>query len=130
MMDDAIKAQVSYRMEEARESLCEAQLLLENNRFRGTVNRTYYAAFYAASALTLTKGCEFSKHSAVISFFDREFVKTRLVSVESSKTLHRAFNERQEDDYLPFVEFDRNEVASLLKEVTALVAEVDAYVSR
>jgi len=129
-MDDGRKDLIAYRLEEAGESLAEARLLLENDRLRGAVNRTYYSAFYAVCSLTLMKGCEFSKHSAVISFFDREFVKTGLLSSQSSKTLHRAFNERQEDDYLPFVEFDRSEIEALLQDVADLVREVEAYVAR
>jgi uncharacterized protein (UPF0332 family) len=34
--------------------------------------------FYCAEALLFSIGLSFSKHSAVISFFGKEFVKTKL----------------------------------------------------
>lgn len=63
--------------------------------------------------MLLTKGLEFSKHSAVIAFFDKEFIKTGVLPREFSRTLHHAFHERQDDDYLPFVEFEPDELRGL-----------------
>ena len=49
--------------------------------------------FYAVQALLLTRELSFSKHSAVISAFGREFAKSGIVPVE----LHRYLIEAQED---------------------------------
>ena len=69
-------ALIRYRIDEARDTLDDIQLLLTHGRLRAAANRIYYAAFYAAQAALLTKKLQFSKHSAVITFFDKEFVKT------------------------------------------------------
>ena len=61
-------------------------------------NRLYYAAFYAAVAALLTRRLEYCGHSAVIAFFDKEFIRTDVLPKEYSRTLHQAFNERQQDD--------------------------------
>jgi len=42
---------------------------------------------------------ETSKHSGVISLFDKEFVKTGSFPKEFSKWLHDAFTVRQRSDY-------------------------------
>jgi len=39
------------------------------------VSRAYYAMFYTAQAFLLGRGLRFSKHSAVIAAFGREFAK-------------------------------------------------------
>ena len=44
-MDESRKALIAYRLESADDSLSEARLLLQNEWFRGAVNRIYYAAF-------------------------------------------------------------------------------------
>ena len=88
----------------------------------------YYAAFYAAVAALLTKQLEYSKHSAVIAFFDKEFIRSGRLPKEYSKTLHRAFNERQQDDYMPFVEFDAEEIESLFTDVRILVNGISDYI--
>lgn len=45
-------ALIRHRMDRARESLEEARLLLEAERFNGSVNRLYYACFYAEEVLS------------------------------------------------------------------------------
>ena len=106
MTESDYKTLIKYRCEEAIEALEDAELLIDSKRYRSAANRLYYAAFYAVLAVLLTKKLQYSKHSAVISFFDKEFIKTGILPKEYSRALHRAFYERQQDDYMPFVEFD------------------------
>jgi|ABPW01.1.fsa_nt_gi uncharacterized protein (UPF0332 family) len=115
------KALIAFRLDEAVEALNDAELLLDAKRDRGAANRLYYAAFYAAVAALLTKRLEYSKHSAVIAFFDKQFIRTGVLPKEYSRTLHRAFNERQQDDYLPFAEIDPDELKQLLEDVRRMV---------
>ncbi|MCL5279562.1 MAG: hypothetical protein M1376_06615 [Planctomycetes bacterium] len=44
------------------------------------------------------------------------------------RTLHRAFNERQQDDYMPFVEMDPDELKQLLESVRNMVNGISAYI--
>ncbi len=94
-LDDLLR----YRMEQAHETLREAEILLREAALRGVVNRAYYAMFYALLALLATKRLGTSKHSGAISLFDREFVKTGLFPRELSRALHLAFERRQSHDY-------------------------------
>ncbi len=55
MREKDINALIEYRLEEAREALADAELLLKAERYRSAANRLYYAAFYAAVAVLLTK---------------------------------------------------------------------------
>jgi len=78
-MKEEIKALIEYRLQEAKESREEAEILLENGKNRGALNRVYYSMFYATLALLSTKQLSASKHSGVISLFHREFVKTEVL---------------------------------------------------
>ena len=129
MRKEDYQSLIGYRLEQAREAVCDAELLLDADRYRATANRLYYACFYAALAALLTKRLQYSKHSAVIAFFDKEFIRSGLLPKEYSRTLHRAFNERQQDDYMPFVEMDAGEIKILFQGVQAFVNGINEYIS-
>jgi uncharacterized protein (UPF0332 family) len=68
--------------------------------------------FYVAEAFLLWKGLTFSKHSAVISAFGREFAKTGQVPEEFHRYLVDAQEARNISDYQP-VSHITEEVARL-----------------
>lgn len=63
-----------YRLERARNTLSDAKKYFEGATLDSTVNRIYYAMFYAVNALLITKGLFSSKHTGVRALFNREFV--------------------------------------------------------
>lgn len=100
----------SYRLEQSRETLKDAKVLLESGgSLRSVVNRAYYAVFYAILSLFLKFGISIntSKHSGVITIFDREFVKTGKIDKKYSSLLHSLFDDRQEFDYKEFVVIEK-----------------------
>jgi uncharacterized protein (UPF0332 family) len=121
---------VVYRLEQAKEALEDSTFLLDAGRYRAAANRLYYACFYAAVAALLTKRLQYSKHSAVIAFFDKEFISSGQLPREYSRTLHQAFNERQQDDYMPFVEMDADDLRQLLVDVRSLVNGIAEYIAK
>ena len=129
MRQDDFQSLIDYRLEQAREALEDAELLLQAGRYRATANRLYYACFYAAVAALLTKRLQYARHSAVIAFFDREFIGSGQLPKEYSRTLHRAFNERQQDDYMPFVELDPDEIKLLFADAHTLVRGIGKYIA-
>jgi uncharacterized protein (UPF0332 family) len=100
MMVDQQTLELSrYRLKQADEALEEALLLQNAGRCRGAINRAYYAMFYAIQVLVIQNKVRLSKHSGVISYFDREFVKPGIFDKKFSKWLHRLFDLRQDADY-------------------------------
>lgn len=129
MKQENFQALIKYRLEQAGEALEDAVLLLDAGRCRAAANRLYYACFYAVVAVLLTRRLQYSKHAAVIAFFDREFIRSGQLPKEYSRTLHRAFNERQQDDYMPFVEMDADEIKRLSIDVRTLVNGISEYIT-
>jgi uncharacterized protein (UPF0332 family) len=62
-------------------------------------SRAYYAAFYAATAVLLKEGLEFSRHSAVVATIHQRYVKTGKLSIEQGRTLNWLFELRSVGDY-------------------------------
>ena len=75
-MKPELAALARHRMAQAHETLAEADQLLASQAFRGSVNRLYYATFYAARALLATRDIDAARHSGLITLFQQHFVKT------------------------------------------------------
>ena len=99
MINENIRKLVNYRIEQADESLEAARLLHGEGLGRPSLNRAYYAMFYAVLALLATRKRETSKHSGAIALFDLEYVKPGIFSKDLSKWLHEAFELRQRSDH-------------------------------
>lgn len=107
-----------YRLTEAEETLADARNMLVNGvSARSIVNRAYYAMFYSVIALLIARNVEHktSKHSGIISIFDKEIVHTGMLGREFSRILHRTFDSRQESDYKEFVAFTSEDAAESVR---------------
>ncbi|NCO52656.1 MAG: HEPN domain-containing protein [Deltaproteobacteria bacterium] len=121
---------LAYRLREARETLTDAQTLLEGSGTpRTVINRSYYATFYAVLALFVKEGTDIrtSKHAGVIALFNKEFVHTGRIAVEYSRTLQRLFDARQESDYKEFVENTKDEARKFFDMAEAFLAEIERF---
>ena len=126
-MNMDLTALLKYRMEQAHDTLLEAEILFEKNALRGTINRSYYAMFYALLALLATKHLGTSKHSGAIGLFDREFVKHGIFSKEMSKYLRIAFERRQAGDYGEITEIDNQIGQEIIDNAKLFVFEIEKY---
>jgi uncharacterized protein (UPF0332 family) len=83
----------------AQQSLAAAKLLLTNNYPDYATSRAYYSMFYIAEAFLEGEGLSFSKHSAVIAAFGREFAKPKRVLPDFHRFLIEAQELRTTGDY-------------------------------
>jgi len=120
-MSESKKKAIRERMKQARETLEEAEALYEQDYWRGTINRSYYAMFYAVLALAASKGVVISKHTHAIAFLDKEFVKKGIFPKEISRALHVSFDERQTNDYGEIWDIEYTEAETTLKEAKGFV---------
>lgn len=127
MKPEQLEALLRYRVKQAHETLREAEILLKESAWRGTINRAYYAMFYALLALLATRQLGTSKHSGALRLFDREFVKTGLFPPELSRSLRLAFNRRQTHDYSEMIEVDESMAEETLSEARIFVEAIEAY---
>ena len=93
---------VKYRLESAAERLVASETLMRDKHYKLSISQSYYAIFTAARALLAHEEVDFSKHSAVISYFRREYVKTNLFDVKFSDYIGKAFILRNNCDYADF----------------------------
>ncbi len=96
---------VEYRIEQAKRTLSEIEILIEKNLLALVINRIYYGMFYMLLALALKKGFKTSKHNQLIGWFNREFVKTGTIKQKFGKIINKGFEDRTDGDYGIFVQF-------------------------
>jgi len=101
--------------EKAEDAYGTAEVLLRERRLIACVNRMYYAAFYAVSAILAKRGNEYGRHTAVRASLHRDFVKAGIVPKECGRTFDELFDDRQKGDYTPKTSFSEEEVFRLLK---------------
>lgn len=128
-MGESKKKAVRERMKQAHETLEEAETLFEQDYWRGTINRAYYAMFYAVLALAARKEVVISKHTHAIAFLDKVFIKTGIFPKEISRALHVSFDERQTNDYGEIWDIDHNEAKNTLSEAMSFVKTIEDYLN-
>lgn len=130
MITENIRALMTYRLEQADESLEATRTLLDKGLIRSGVNRAYYAMFYAVLALLSVEKKETSKHSGAIALFDRDFVKNGAFKKDFSRWLHDAFDLRQRSDYAAEYRVSMDEAEKTLKNAESFVKEVKKNLSK
>ncbi len=120
---------IERRIEKAESTFMEDLRLFEMGYYNGAVNRFYYAAFHGMRAVLATKELDSSKHSGVISLFNRYFIKPGLISKRASKTVTKVFSERSHADYDDFKVFHQAEVEKLKEDVREFLEEVKDVIS-
>jgi len=101
--------EIQASLERAEESIKAAKALLQGDYHDFAASRAYYAVFYASTALLLSRGSTFRKHSGVITSIHREFVKTGQLDVAQGKTLNWLFELRGVGDYGMMLHVSREE---------------------
>ena len=94
-----MKDDIRYLLEKAKESLDAAALLNHEGYPSFAASRAYYSMFYIAEALLLDIGLSFSSHSAVISAFGREFIRTGKIEAKFHRYIIDAQDLRNLGDY-------------------------------
>ncbi len=91
--------EITANLQRAEASIRAAKELASKSYYDFVASRAYYAAFYAATALLLSKELEFSRHSGVIASIHQRFVKTGKLDKRHGKDLNWPFELRGVGDY-------------------------------
>ena len=121
---------ISELIEKAKESLDAAKSLFKDGFYDFSVGRSYYAMFYTAEAVLLTKNLSFSKHSAVIAAFGKEFVKPAILPKKLREYLVSAFDIRQLGDYGAPGSVNKERAQSLIEETKEFIETIEGHLTR
>lgn len=106
-----MKNEQKHLLDKAIESLEAAEVLFNEKYYGFCVSRTYYAMFYIAQAFLLKLNLSYSKHSAVISGFGKEFILNNKIDSKFHRYLIDAQNIRNIGDYDTIAEISQEEAS-------------------
>ena len=129
-MSGTINDLVTYRINRAFETLHEADKMIENQFWNASINRIYYACFYAVSGLLLKKGVDTSTHKGIRQMFGLHYVQTGLISKGYARFFSDLYDRRQTGDYDDFVLYDEEISKKLLSIAKEFVLEIDSLIKR
>ena len=128
-MESELRFLPQLRMERAREELENAEFNFMGGKYRVTVNRAYYAVFYAIRAANALEHFDSSKHSGVIAFFTKTFLKNGLIGnpKEMSNMIRDARRFRERGDYEDDYTVDQETAIQQLEDAKRFVSAVSRF---
>lgn len=127
MLPDNKKELMQYRLDMAKERLDSSKVLLESGSYKDSIGRSYYAMFTAVRALLAVEGVDFSKHSAVIAYFQKEYIKTGKFDKKFSKYISQAFQNRNNSDYADFFIVSLQDAKEQYEKAEEFLAMIEGY---
>ncbi len=129
-MEGSLKELAGYRMKRAEEMLDAASGNLEIGQYKTSLNRSYYAIFHAMRAANILKGFDSSKHSGVIAFFNKEYLKENILDRNLSVIIKNSAFLREKSDYDDFYIASRKEAEKQLKDAQVFLHAVEKYLDQ
>ncbi len=121
---------VRYRMRCAHEAMTEARVLLEQELWRGSMNRLYYAMFYAVLAALGTHDIFPKTHKGVRQQFSMLFLATGKIAEELGLAYSELFERRHSSDYDDFVNVEGEVVHRLHEHTVEMIKTIEAIIGQ
>lgn len=126
-MEGSIIDLSKYRYQSAEEDLAASKTLLNAGQYKASVNRSYYALFHSLRAVTALDGFDSSKHSGIIAFFNRTYIKEGIFDKSLSKFIDVSFRLREKADYQDFVVITKEQAEEQYSKAEQLMLAVKPY---
>jgi uncharacterized protein (UPF0332 family) len=120
---------VELRLEKAKETFAEIENHIQLGYWRTAVNRLYYAAHYAVSALLIKNGIKAHTHSGTINQFGLNFVTTNIFSQQEGRILRNLFELRQNGDYDDWIVIKKEDVMPLIEPVKNFMDKIEQLIN-
>lgn len=116
-----------YRYNKAVETIASSRLCLENKYYKDSINRSYYAAFYAIKAVLALEDIDFKRHKDVVAYFNQNYVAKDLFDREVGRSLSRLQNKREISDYNDFFVASVDEAKEQLEKAEMIADKIKEY---
>jgi len=120
---------IKYRIARAKDTLEDALILAEKEKWNSNINRLYYSAYYAVIALLLSNDLKPSTHNGVKSNFSEHFIKPGIIPLKLGKMYSQLFAWRQKGDYDDLFDFDKENVQPYFAPVNELIEIIETQLS-
>lgn len=101
--------------------------LFKGGKFKASVNRSCYAIFHSLRAVTALAQYDSSKHSGVIAFFNRTYVKEKIFDKSISKMIDTTYRLREKADYEDFVIISKEQAVEQMEKADKVLGMIEPY---
>ena len=115
-MDNRKQDLSSYRLSQAEDSIKVAQMSYDNALFKDSINRSYYATFYAIKAVLALEEIDFKRHKDAIGYFNKTYVATEKFSKELGRRIGMLKQLREKAIMMIFILQGKKRLLSKLKQ--------------
>jgi len=129
-MDSMIVDLAKYRIEKAHNDLQASKIMLENNLFAQSLNRSYYSIFHAVRAILAFKKFDSKKHSGIIAYFNQNFINEGIFEKEYSKILMGAEKIRNKSDYNDFYVASKVDAKQQIINAEKFIKTMEEYINK
>jgi uncharacterized protein (UPF0332 family) len=127
-MTEAQRSHLVYtRIQQAEQSILDAQVCADQDMPWVAVNRIYYGMFYAMLALGLLKDYETSKHQQIIGWFNKNFIHTGVFPKQFTQYVKDAYDARIDADYKIDEIPSADDLELLLANMRVFIATIKDY---
>ena len=119
---------IQYRLSRSKETYQDAIFLFEKGSLNSSINRLYYAAFYAVIALLLANDIEVKSHNGVKQKLGEEFISKGKLSKIHAKTFNMLSDFRHKGDYDDLFDFEAELVERLIAPVKEFIDAIDKLI--
>jgi uncharacterized protein (UPF0332 family) len=117
---------INYRLARAWDTFDDAKILAEKGKWNSTINRLYYAAYYAVMALLLKNDFKPTTHNGAKSNFTEHYIKSQIIDKKYGKLYSQLFTWRQKGDYDDLFDFQEQQVSEYFKPVEELISLIES----
>lgn len=129
-MDERQKNLSNYRIAEAEDSLKVAAHCLKEGLYKDSINRSYYAAFYAVKAILALSTVDFKRLKDVMGYFNKEYVAKEIFPREIGRKLGTLQRVREKSDYDDFYIASREKAEEQFQTAELVIGEVKKYLDK
>ena len=126
-MEGSVRDLSMYRFECALEDLDTSKYNLRGEKYNAAVNRSYYAIFHALRAVTILDGFDSKKHSGIIAFFNKQYVKEGVFDKKISRIIKNSFEVRSNADYADFYVVSKKDAEEQIDYAEELISVIKDY---
>lgn len=116
-----------YRLEQAERCLKSAKILLNDEDYKGSANRSYYCVFHCMRSVLALENTDFKSHSGLMAHFRKEYIKTGAFNVQLSDILTSLFRVRTDSDYDDYYVINKDEVSAQIENAEYFLSQISTY---
>jgi uncharacterized protein (UPF0332 family) len=119
----------NQRLLKAKDDLKSAKLLFEKNHYPQSINLSYNAIYKSIRALLALNKIDSDKDSAILSSFEKEYIKTEKIDKQFSKILNSAVEIKKKCEHEDSFIATRDDAEDQLARAILFINEIETFTS-